>query len=339
MANEIEKLNTIAIADIEKVNTLTDDNIEDINTLEFTGFSPPAWGNTRAVIAGGSGSANSDIGRIQYKTVGATATAENFGDLQTTRSRHQYAGSNGTRGLFGGGGGRSGGADVHGVPDTDYITIASTGDGSDFGDVYAAATYGGRCGGSNGTLTFSVGGYYGAASVNIDNMEYYTIASTGNGTSAGTLSGARNGPNCTNGDTRYIANGGYSSGQLDVMEYNDFSTSANVTDFGDLSSGSNTNSNVCSTVRAVLHCPVIGYEHMEYVTVASTGDATDFGDMDVNRDSSTATSDGATGEFFGGYDSAFLTSTEKITIGSTGNGTEVGDLMEGNREAGATSGI
>tara|TARA_R100000306_G_C4358269_1_gene133928 strand:+ start:14 stop:1246 length:1233 start_codon:yes stop_codon:yes gene_type:complete len=40
MANQVEKLNTIAIADIEKINTLTDDNIEKINTLEFT--SAPA---------------------------------------------------------------------------------------------------------------------------------------------------------------------------------------------------------------------------------------------------------------------------------------------------------
>tara|TARA_R110000764_G_scaffold1253_2_gene4852 strand:+ start:7048 stop:7797 length:750 start_codon:yes stop_codon:yes gene_type:complete len=40
MANQVEKLNTIAIADIEKVNTLTDDNIEKINTLEFAGAVP-----------------------------------------------------------------------------------------------------------------------------------------------------------------------------------------------------------------------------------------------------------------------------------------------------------
>ena len=37
MANEIEKLNTIEIADIEKVNNLSDDDVEKINTLEFTG--------------------------------------------------------------------------------------------------------------------------------------------------------------------------------------------------------------------------------------------------------------------------------------------------------------
>jgi len=42
MANEIEKLNSIAIADIEKFNSKTDDNIEKINGFEFTGVLPEA---------------------------------------------------------------------------------------------------------------------------------------------------------------------------------------------------------------------------------------------------------------------------------------------------------
>jgi hypothetical protein len=41
MANQIDKINTIALASIEKVNTLTDANIEKINTLEFTGTVDP----------------------------------------------------------------------------------------------------------------------------------------------------------------------------------------------------------------------------------------------------------------------------------------------------------
>ena len=40
MANAVEKVNTIAIADIEAINTITDDNLEDLNTLEFTGTLP-----------------------------------------------------------------------------------------------------------------------------------------------------------------------------------------------------------------------------------------------------------------------------------------------------------
>jgi len=50
MANEIEKVNTIAITDIEKVNGKTDDNIEKLNALEFAGVSIPGWAGTRAVL-------------------------------------------------------------------------------------------------------------------------------------------------------------------------------------------------------------------------------------------------------------------------------------------------
>ena len=40
MANEIEKLNTIAIADIEKINGKDDDDIQAFNSFEFTGVIP-----------------------------------------------------------------------------------------------------------------------------------------------------------------------------------------------------------------------------------------------------------------------------------------------------------
>ena len=42
MANAVEKVNTIAIADIEAINTITDDNLQALNTLEFTGAAADA---------------------------------------------------------------------------------------------------------------------------------------------------------------------------------------------------------------------------------------------------------------------------------------------------------
>ena len=157
MANEIAELNTIEIADIEKVNTLTDSDIENLNTLEFTA-GPPPWCGSRAVIAGGGdNNVTNDLVRIQYKTVGATANTVNFGDLQSKRGNHACAGSNITLGIFGGGGGRTNGSAISGVKDIDYVTIGSTGNGTDFGDMHAYRNYGGKCGASNGTLLFSCG--------------------------------------------------------------------------------------------------------------------------------------------------------------------------------------
>ena len=70
MANEIEKLNTIEIADIEKFNGKTDDNIEKLNAQEFTGVSIPGWAGTRAILFGGRGTVGgTDVSTdwIEYK--------------------------------------------------------------------------------------------------------------------------------------------------------------------------------------------------------------------------------------------------------------------------------
>ena len=54
MANAVEKVNTIAIADIEAINTITDDNLQALNTLEFTGA--PADAHTWIATATSDGS-------------------------------------------------------------------------------------------------------------------------------------------------------------------------------------------------------------------------------------------------------------------------------------------
>jgi len=79
MANQVEKLDTIAIADIEKVNTLTDDNIEKINTLEFTGTSTYelfAWGD------GGGGSVGD--GTVTNRSSPVQIGTAFFGELDVT---------------------------------------------------------------------------------------------------------------------------------------------------------------------------------------------------------------------------------------------------------------
>jgi len=125
---------------------------------------------------------------------------------------------------------------------------------------------------------------------------------------------------------------------VNTIEYNDFSTSANVTDFGNLSSTSGNNSSACSTVRAVLAAPGVAANVLEYVTVASTGNSSDFGDLDTGRDMLSGTSDGTTGEFYGGNDGSNTDEIDSITIGTTGNGTDVGNLLSGNQDNGSLSG-
>ena len=158
---EVEKFMSIEAGDIEKIMGVETGDIEAVMGVEYpSGIL--AWGGARAVIAGGGdNSKTSDLNRIQYKTVGATANTVDFGDLQSKRSDHMCAGSNITRGIFGGGEGRTDGSTIQGVTDTDYITIGSTGNGTDFGNLDAPVSSGGKCGASNGTLLFSCGGWQG----------------------------------------------------------------------------------------------------------------------------------------------------------------------------------
>ena len=78
----------------------------------------------------------------------------------------------GSRGVFGGGNGRS---NV-----MDYITIASTGNATDFGDLSAAKDLLGAC--SSGSRGLFGGGSTGST---INVIDYITVANTGNATDFG----------------------------------------------------------------------------------------------------------------------------------------------------------
>jgi hypothetical protein len=114
-----------------------------------------------------------------------------------TAARLAFGGcSSNTRGVFFGGRDSS-------IPQTyniiDYITIASTGDATDFGDlpslVYSNTAT------SSSTRGLSMGGYVGSAQSNVIN--YITLASTGDSTDFGDLatgaSGAAATSNCHGG--------------------------------------------------------------------------------------------------------------------------------------------
>ena len=129
---------------------------------------------------------------IEYITIASTGNVADFGDL-TIQKNTIASGSNGTRGVWGGG--RSGADQSINV--IDYITIASTGNASDFGDLLAAATDMAGC--SDNTKTIFIGGYLdGGALSNV--LQYINTASTGNASDFGDLSRNSVGGSCTSGD-------------------------------------------------------------------------------------------------------------------------------------------
>ena len=74
MANEIEKLNTVAITSIETVNGRTDTNIEKINNREFTGetFTAASGGNSTATDGDYKVHTFTSSGNLNVSAIGST---------------------------------------------------------------------------------------------------------------------------------------------------------------------------------------------------------------------------------------------------------------------------
>jgi len=132
-----------------------------------------------------------------------------------------------TRGVFAGG--------VYSGTDDDeieYITIATTGNVTDFGDLLKAAYKGAGC--STDVRGVWALGYNGDIDMDaLDTIEYITIDTTGNSTDFGNLSVKLYRTAGLSGTTRGVFAGGIPS-VTDVIQYITIATTANTTDFGDL---------------------------------------------------------------------------------------------------------
>ena len=133
---------------------------QDLGQLEFyTGYewrtvsSIDGSGRGRAVFAGGYTPAFMQV--IDYVNISTFGNAVSFGELDTGKyvAIHGFADS--TRGLFNGG--YKNGTGTAGNNEMHYITIASTGNSIDFGDLIGGSNWG-RAGASSSTRGLSVGG-------------------------------------------------------------------------------------------------------------------------------------------------------------------------------------
>jgi len=240
--------------------------------------------STRSLAAGAHSPAYTNL--IDYAEFAHTGNYADFGDLSSTRGYMEQGAASSTRGIWGGGAtfpspGRS---DV-----MEYVTMATVGNVTDFGDLSAAKSNGSS--GVNSTTRGIWAGGYDGNTLNV--IEYVTIASTGDVTDFGDLTVARTYLWGSSNVTRGIWSGGNLPGNAskDEMDYVTIASTGDATDFGDLSTGSLEAEAVCNATRMVhgggaagdhpSHLPTV--TTMEYVTIASAGDAADFGDLTVKK--------------------------------------------------------
>ena len=226
----------------------------------------------RGVFGGGYNPTITD--EMTYLSISTTGNSVDFGNLVGLYADGGAYG-NSTRGLF-----AKGKSDPFGdeLEDRiDFVTVASTGNAADFGDMTQGTRgSGGGCGDNTRAIP-SVGGYTGSR---VNTIDYVTIATMGDGIDFGDLSVARSGANCFGDSTRGVISGGYGPASLNTIDYLTVSTLGDATDFGDLTRAVTHAGSADSSTRGVTAGggePSLS-NVIHFVTIASTGDAADFGD-------------------------------------------------------------
>ena len=167
---------------IEYIDIATLGNTTDFGNLVATRdtMAGGVSSRVRGIFAGGRG--HTDV--IQYITIASTGNATDFGDLTQSRTGPGGASST-TRGVFAGGSPQSNVPGSGGENIIDYITIDTTGDATDFGDL-PASRYGcfTASSGPAGEKMYIFGGDDGNES---DSIYQLNIATTGNATSMGRM--------------------------------------------------------------------------------------------------------------------------------------------------------
>jgi len=134
--------------------------------------------STRAVFAGGyTIPSGSTINVIDYISILSGGTAVSFGNLSVSVTKYGDSCSNGVRGIF------AGGTTPTNTNSIQYVTIASTGNSQDFGDLTQIREH------ISGTSNSIRGIFAGGVTPTYQNtIDYVTISSTGNAQDFGDVS-------------------------------------------------------------------------------------------------------------------------------------------------------
>jgi hypothetical protein len=181
---------------------------------------------TRSVTGGGYAVDRSNV--LDYVTIASTGNATDFGDSSGGFYNSPAGFASSTRGVFALGNGGPSSARTNII---EYITIASTGDATDFGDL--TVVRGQVAGAANNTRGIWCGGNVAGVAINV--MDYITIASTGDATDFGDLTQSVIKSSAAASPTRLVRGGGFDdTNYSNVIDYVTIATTGNAADFGDL---------------------------------------------------------------------------------------------------------
>ena len=222
----------------------------------------------------------------------------------------------------------------------EFITIATTGNAQDFGDLSQARTSPGGC--ASATRSFSLGGDVSpSGGTNTTLIEYVITSSSGGSSHFGDLTVGRRYPGGVSDSTRGMANGGTSPTpgvNTNIIDYFTMASTGDASDFGDLMSQRTylTGAGCQSPTRGFVaggHPQVTSL--IEFYTIQSRGNSTQFGELTSGRSGLSAGSNATRGIFASGATPTTINNIEYITMSTEGNATDFGDLTAAGAYTGA----
>ena len=269
------------------------------------------------------GSANYE-GTASMAGIGTLAAGQ-WEEIQATSPDIQ---TGGTRGLWMGGG--------PGNNNTiDYVTISTTGNAINFGDLVGTDH---RQGGSLASRTRGVhgGGWPGSTAINT--IDFVTIASTGDATDFGDRTIASRAGSGGGNDIRGLFVGGLTPSGTNTIDYITIASTGDAQDFGDANSTAS-NFGVCANSVRVVFGGNQTNGDIEYVTISTLGNSATNGVLlDGRTELPGAASNSIRGIFFGGEtqpSGTILNRIQYLEIASLGNTIDFGDLTTATRQGGA----
>ena len=289
-------------------------------------------GRGRVVIAGGTGNSpyTPYMTRIDFFNITTTGNTLLFGDLSFGSRTPKGMVSSTTRAVYAGGMGPSSEVATNSMS---FITIATQGNGTDYGDLTAAGRQSEGC--SNNTRGIYFSGQNDSPSPGTNNniIDFITTASTGNATDFGDQTNGRDGGGACQSTTRGIYAGGDPSPYVNIIDFITIATAGNAQDFGDLSFARTGSTGCSNSVRGLFMSGRVAptnYNTIEFITIATTGNSEDFGDLSYVRIQASAAANKTRGVLIGGNPGSSpynFTEMSQVTIDSTGNATNFGDCF------------
>ena len=266
--------------------------------------------------------------QIYYVEIQSLGNSIEFGDLNKAAAWGGSMCASSTRGLH------AGGTTPTNLDSIDFVTIATTANAQDFGNLTTGRGY--TSAASNQTRGLIAGGRGGSPVAPLDSIDLVTIATAGDATDFGDLSNVRYGPGALASPTRALIIGGSNSPATPSVYYAsidrvEIATAGDASDFGDLTAGARYHMGCASsTTRGLIGGGTIQparVNTIEFVTIASDGNSSDFGDLLDDREHPGATSNGTRAIWAGGV-SPYRNSIEFVTIATTGNAQDFGDIAD-----------